>query len=477
VTGTGTLVVSVNDTEGRPLGDASVTVFNRNQTKTLSSQPTDPGGRVTVGSLPTGVRVSVLHDFAENYHTDLSSVAQGSSTVLPVTLQAVRPKPTAALLPVRIPVGGVSADRRELLLQVTVVASAQASFRRAEFGDGSSGSTPSLGLALGEWDADGNKFQCRVWLDRTRTLPSCGQPSGESPYTVTVEEFSYDPTGRVPALAAPGHARSVMLLLDQSERVGSLDPLARRSYAARRFVERTLAEGAGRSLAVYGFAGPRTEPVMRSSLPQQPLWSPLASAATFSSDPGSTSSAVGTLEPLIGGGAPVFDALQAALTLTATQAAPGGRAVVALLGGGDDDDASESSRRLALTALRRQRDDSGIQPILVSAAPDSRPAERLAVARLATALRAPTIMLGQRNGANGYASQRWTSSSFAALDLAGDLVDGVPLPTLSATFRIRIDAGGTFASGALLQGALFLESELCQLWCAVFPLEFAAEVP
>jgi len=118
-----------------------------------------------------------------------------------------------------------------------------------------------------------------------------------------------------------------------------------------------------------------------------------------------------------------------------------------------------------------------IQTILISAAPVSQPAERLAVARLATALRAPVITLGVRQGTDGFAQQTWTSSSFAALDLAGDLVDGVPLPTVSATFRVRIDAPGTFVSGSLLEGALFLETDICPMGCWEFPLEFAVEVP
>jgi hypothetical protein len=469
VTGTGTLTVAVTDVEGSPLVEAHVSVFNRNQTGIVGSGRTGSKGTVTIGSAPAMVLVYVEHEFGVFSRNADVAVTQQGSTLLPVILQADRPRPTVALLPVSIKPGSVSADRSELTLEVTLVASATAPFMPVGIGDFSPTvfeSTPSLGLALGQWDDDAQR-QCFVWLDRTRTEPSCGAPWGrESPYTVSVERFTYDRNGTVPQLGTQGPARSALLLMDQSRSVAELDPDARRSFALRHFIKRAADRAQPEGLALAGFAG--SDNSSASALPSQPIWLPLGAGSPFATDGAVLKSAVAMLEPYVGGTAPVFEAFQAAMTVTAASAPSGNRAVVAMLGGGDDRDMSEAARTSALAALRQQRVATGIQSVLIVGAP-TRSTERLALANLAAALHAPAISLGL--------TQTWAAGSFAAFDLAADLIGGLPLPTLSAAFRVKAKSPTTFSAGTTLYGVVYVESDSCPMGCAEVPLEFAVEIP
>jgi hypothetical protein len=462
--------VSVIDTEGRPLVDASVGVFNLPQTGIVGTARTGPNGLATIGSAPAAVRVHVDHDFGVHYLNTHVDVAQEGATFLEVAMRPNRPRPTAALLPVSIPTGSVSGDRSELSLSVTVVASPSSPFAPAADGDYSPKSTPAVGLAIGPSDDDYDR-QCHVWLDGKRISPSCGTPWGESPYTVSVNRFNYDAVGTVPLSGAPEPARTAMLIMDQSRRVAALDPGAQRSFAARRFLERAASSYQAEGLSVVGFAGDGDGG--SALLPTQPLWLPLGAGSVYSTDPSLVVSAVGMLEPFVGGGAPVFDALQAAFTLVADHAPPRGRAVVALLGGGDDRDMSEAALRQALAALRQRSVDADIHSVLIIGASQSQRADRVAIAELAAALNAPTVSLG----AADVDKQTWTAGSYAALDLAADLLDAVPLPTVSAVFRVKANEPGTFPAGAMLRGVVWVESIVCPLSCWEFPLDFVVEIP
>jgi hypothetical protein len=392
-------------------------------------------------------------------------------TSLAVTLLPRRPKPTAALLPVVVPPDSISADRTELTLQVTVVASAAATFVPAGYGDYVDGyPSPAMGLVLGQVDEWDGARLCEVWLDNSHPVPTCadwGQVS--SPFTVTVDQYDYDRTGSAPMLAGPGPARSAMLLMEQSQRVAQLDYLGRRYFAARRFVARAVDAHHPESLSVAGFAGDGSNAAAPLRLPQLPFWSPLGNSSLYSADGAVLTSAVGMLEPLSGGSAPVFNALQIAFTSTAAQAPPGTRALVALLGGGDDGSRSEAERQSALASLRQLRDETGIQTVLIVGAPEEQRPDRQALADMAAVLRAPAVSLGLASS--------WTAGTYAALDLASDLIDGLPLPTLSATFHVKTSEAGGFASGSILRGAVILESDQCPMGCADFLLAFSVEIP
>src|SRR5262245_19618439 len=179
-TGSGILTVSVVDTEGRPLDDAHVAIYDPARMQFLKSSRTGTNGLVTIDSLPAAVRVHVLHAYGALYQDPRVEVAQQGSTFLGVIVQPGRPRPTAALMPVSVPADAVSADRSELSLSVTVVASVLAPFNRVE---SSAKATPALGLTIGD---SNDPRQCWVWLDSMRTFLTCGTPWGKSPYTVSV---------------------------------------------------------------------------------------------------------------------------------------------------------------------------------------------------------------------------------------------------------------------------------------------------
>jgi len=473
-TATGTLTITVTDPDGRPVRDARILVIKRQQNSSPGNANTDSNGSATFGSLPMTVDFSVAHDFGyhnqENVH-----VAQQGGTAVGVTLLPGRPQPTLALMPVEIARESVNSDRNELTLRVTVVASPKAPFLLAAFGDFSLAATPSLGLELGE-NSDDSRRECHVWTDLRRTAPSCGTTWGTSPYTVSVEQFSYTVAGPSP-LPAPTWVQSTMLVIDQSRRVSTLDPGAFRSYAARRFIERIVSPGEPKTLSVAGFAGSGGDPATPFSLASQPLWAPSGSGTVFTTDEVILKTNVGILEPLVGGAAPLFDALGTAIATTAESAPSGNRTVVALLGGTDDRDMSASERDRALASLRRQRDETGVLTILIDGAPTMPLAGHREIAELAAALRAPTISLGVVMDERQHFAQTWASGSFAALDLAADLTKGSHLPTLSAAFRVRAGAAGAFPSGATLRGVLYVESEICPMGCWEIPLAFAVEIP
>jgi hypothetical protein len=434
VTPTGTLTISVVDPEGRPLADARV-IVNREQVTTGAN------GVVTVGSLPRIVSVGVVHDFGL-YTAKAFEVAQEGGTFLTLTVQPGRALPTVALLPVSIPSASISADRSELTLKVTIVSSAKAPFLP------SSGTDPS-GFPFLEMTLEGPRRQ------------------------ISIEQRHYEvpPALTAPLEHAPG---SAMLLLDQSQRVASLDGDSRRSFAAREFIRRTVGSVEPYDVSVVGLAG-TSATTTAALLPEQPVWSPLGADTAFSTDGVLLEAAIGDLEPLVGGSAPVFEGLRAALALTAAEAPPGNRSVVALLGGADDGEMTETSRASALASLRQLRDESGIQVVLIVGATLEQASDRRDLAELAAALQAPAVSLGI-SWVSPF-GQIWASGSYGALDLAADLIDGLALPTLSADFRVEASEPGAFVTGSTLHGTVYVESEPCPFGCQYLPLEFAVEIP
>ena len=148
-----------------------------------------------------------------------------------------------------------------------------------------------------------------------------------------------------------------------------------------------------------------------------------------------------------------------------------------MLAGGDDRDLSEAARRSVLAGLRQQRDATGIQSVLIVGAP-AWSVDRLAVADLAAALRAPAISLGVSRITQDFATRSWEAGSFAAFDLAADLIGGLPLPTLSATFRVKRHRQRHLRRAlVMLYGVVYVESEICPMGCWEIPLEFAVQIP
>jgi len=454
--GTGSLTVLVTDPDGNPLANALVTVFNSRQTAIVGTADSDRNGLVTINAVPSAALVYVDHPLG-HCRIEIADVRQAGSTALIAIVQPASPV-TVALLPVTAPAASISADRTELELHVSIVASEKARFEPSSFGSyAASQPTPYLRLD-----------DCMVWLDSLRTTPTCVYKSSGR---VTATGFSFDPVG-VPAPPAARGPYSALLLLDQSRRVADYDPYGLRTFAAKHFIRRARSGVQTDLIAVAGFAGPGGDTSRPPLLQHLPLWAPPQAATVFTADRFAQEAAVDSLEPLVGGTAPVFDALGAALTLTAAQApATGRRAIVALLGGGDDTGLSESQRQAALDSLRQQQADTGIQVVLIAGRLNEGSVERKNLAELAAALRAPIIY-------SGYPKD-WREKGdglYSALDLAADLLAGSALPSVEAVFRMKSDQPGGFQSGPPLHGTLWIESDLCPMGCAELPLEFAVDI-
>ena len=454
--GTGSLTVTVTDPEGEPLANARVDVFNGQQTAVVGTATSDQDGMVTFKAVPSTALVYVSHPLGY-CRIEVADVRQAGSTALTAIVQPASPV-TVALHPVTVVAGSTSADGTELELHVAIVSSEKARFVPSSYGSyAASQPTPYLRLD-----------DCIVWLDSLRTTPACVY---ESSGRVLATDFSFDPVGTPAALAARG-PYSALLLLGQSRRVADYDPYDLRTLAAKHFIRRARPGAQADLIAVAGFAGPGGDTSRPPLLPQLPLWAPRHTATVFSADRFAQEAAVDTLRPLVGGTTPVFDALGAALALTAAQApATGRRAIVALLGGGDDSGLSESQRHAALASLRQQQSDTGIQVVLIAGRLDVDSVERRNLAELAAALRAPIIY-------SGYPKD-WRETGdglYAALDLAADLLAGSALPTVEAVFRMKSDQPGGFQSGPTLHGTLWIESDLCPMGCAELPLEFAVDI-
>jgi hypothetical protein len=444
---TGQLTVTVTDPDGEPLVDARVQVENM-------VLGTDRNGMAIFYRLPAmAAQVSATH--ALGYREERVEIRHDGSTNLAMVIAPLSPT-TVALFPVSVPTGGLSADRTELDLQFSLVASVTGPF------------DPELGTS---WIAPFLRIDdCSVFLDSRNVTPSC--VFGGDKEMVSVLDYSFDPFLADSSSTAPG-PYSALLLLDQSRGAAKYDPYDRRTYAARHFIRRARTAPQADLIAVAGFAGSGGGTYMPFQLLQSPLWFPSGTEIPFTSDRLSQEAAVGVLRPLVGGTAPVLDALGAAMTVMAAQApADRRRVIVALLGGADDSGLTEAQQQVALESLRQQQAETGIQVILIAARLKEGSEDRRILAELAAALRAPIIHAGYPGS-----FEDQTDGLYAALDLAADLSAGSALSSVKAVFRMKSNVPGGFQSGTVLHGAIYVQSDICDWECLLIPQEFAVRVP
>jgi hypothetical protein len=469
-TGTGRLTVTVLNAQRRPLENASVGV---NRAGSSRFARTARNGTVSFDSLPGDVGVAVYHPLGSSFGDSSVVVAQQGETTLEVVLETSLPQPTVALMPVEIVAGSVSADRRELALRVTMVASPKGELRFAQ--DGWGGTSLYVGLSLDVSRSDTQR-DCHLiynyWADPPFACSTWGDPA----HSVAATEFSYALRRRAPLQADPGASPSTLLLVDQSQRMAQFTTATERSFAVRQLSDRLIRDTAApRAMATAGFASDAGGASNPPSLPSVPLWLPRGAGATFSSDATLVESDIGILESLSGGSSPIFDALEAAIGIATDQAPSGGRTVVAIISGDDQTGLTDAQRAAKLSALRQQRLDGGVQTILIAAFRPYDIADSMAVAELADTLGAPTISTGLIDPRHDDTTPG--HGLFAAVDLAADLLAGADMPTLSATFRVRAPAAGAFVAGSTLHGVLLLESDICPVGCQELSLPFAVRIP
>jgi len=458
-TPTGSLTVFVTDPEGRPLSNATVFVTGTGFTPGFNnsyfqSHATDKAGVATFQATPRYVRICADHERGGTCKLD-AEVAQSGGASVSIVIEPASPI-TVALLPVTA--ANLSADRAEFDIRVSLFASEGTGFTPHSYWRDNA--TPVF-LRLDS---------CWVHLDPfVQKSPTCSYYGGSR--DATVLEYAHDPAG-APALPVTGPF-SALLLLEQGQRFNEYDPSVERSQAAKHFVEIAHVRAKDDQIAVAGFAGQDAGISTPALLPQLPLWVASNTAMLFSADRLAHRAAVDALEPLVGGNAPVLEAMSAAISLVAAQTPATHRpAIVAILGGADDSGLSDTQRKNALAELRQKQGDTGVQVILVIGRLDAESAERTHLGELAAALRAPIIYAGY--------PRNWlirTDGLHAALDHAADVLTGVPLPSVKATFRMKSERPGGFETGSILHGTIFVESDQCPMGCGELPYQFAVQVP
>jgi len=454
---TGSLTVVVTDPEGKPLSNATVFVngngftpgFNNSYSQTHA---TDHMGVATFDATPRYVSVCANHARGGTCKLD-AEVAQSGRTSVSVVIEPASPI-TVALLPVAA--GSLGADRAEFDFRVSLFASEETGFVPHSYWR--ENATPVF-LRVDS---------CWVHLDHfVQNPPTCSYYEGSR--DTRVLEYAFDPIG-TPPMPVSGPF-SALLLLEQSRRVDKYDPYGERTRAAKYFVEYVNVRAQDDQIAVAGFAGQSAS--IPALLPQLPLWVASSATTPFSANRLVHLAAVDALHPLVGGNAPVLEALSAAISLVAVHTPTAHRrAIVAMLGGADDSGLSDVQRRNALAELRQKQGDTGVQVVLVVGRLDAESAERTHLAELAAALRAPIIYAG-------YPSN-WlikTDGLQAAMDLAADLLTGLPMPSVKATFRMKAEGPGGFEAGSFLHGTIYVESDQCPMGCGELPYQFAVEVP
>jgi hypothetical protein len=451
------LTVLVTAPDATPLPGAEVMLYNQSQTALVASAETGSDGKARFAAVPEGLSIAAVHGLGHHgpaRHTIVEGIDYEARL-------RVHSQMTVAMLPAQVIAGSVSADRTQLDLRLTVVASPSMPLRPASYG----GLDASPYVRLGD---------CWVWTDASIPTPRCNFPD---PAGTSVVTFSYDARG-VAAWPGPHAPFSATLLLDQGQRASTYDPHELRWIAARHFAERIRA-GAGSShagvSAIAGFAGVATDPAWMPLLLPAPAWQGADPAAAYDDDPLLRQATLDNLRAQAGGASPVLDALAAVPSLLAAHAPPGRRTLVAMLGGGDDTAAGEAERQAKLQQVAGSLAAAAIDTVIISSRlADPSPA-RDELAELAAAISAPLIVAGAPENW----VDEWTHRDglHPAMSLAAEIVSGTPLPTLDVVFRLRRPASDPFVAGSLLRGTLHVESEICPVGCAELPLPFAVRIP
>jgi hypothetical protein len=456
--GTGTATVLVTDPEGGPLFNASVSVLDEWNRRYLPAEFTGADGTVTIRGAPNWLRISVTHGLGYR-QSESFRMEPGGSVRIAVTIDP-RDLVSVAMLPARIPAASVSGDRTELTVQLTLVADSSMGFQPSSYGSPSA--TPMVRVG-----------DCWTWLEPGETQPACQYAA---PANVATVSLRYQP-GAV-AWSGVTAQRSALLLLDQGTRSAHYDPDRVRWFAAGRMLQRIAAQATPGGTPQLTFAG-FTSTAGGSFVPLQlpaPAWNELDPAGAFLAEPVQQRTTLNSLQSMGGGLAPLVPALQAATDLMATSAPAGSRALVILTGGADavSGTIEQQDQALATRVAPAQR-AAGIRTLLVAGQlPEASP-ERARLAQMAALLDAPLIFSGYP--ANWRPEFNPFDGLHTAMALAADITGGAALPTLEAAFRLRTDAARPFVSGALLEGTVYIESDLCPMGCAEIPLAFAARIP
>ncbi len=452
--GTGTVKVKVTDVFGDPVAGASVSWIGRATTVELRS---GSDGVVQFDDVPAGSAGLCAsqpvrgNDGCGNIIVEADRVLDLSRKLEP------RTAPVAAVLSATVNPGGISVDGR--YLDVTI---------RVAVTDPPAGSS---------WFDDGASTSYRTVVADciARTGDELAQLGPRCIRAAEGSDISYsfaglNDLGVVEAIQGEPRRWAVGLLIDQSDAGLSPDwaPNEPRLFASKVFADALLPDT---RLALAAFASDDPSGSL-SRLPQLPVtFFPVESPEFVTSRP-EAFEVLQDLSDLVGGGAPLYDAIIAGVDFMATQApADLQRALVILADGSDSTCGTPAQCAEQRRVIVRHAREAGVQLFLVGDCFDStwnycqdfRARDPLRL--LALEGRIPLVV--------GPEYRTFT----APLGLARQWLSGSML-VQDISVRLTSDTPGAFAPGAVVTGDLAgANPSQCPFGCWIYVLPFSVQVP
>lgn len=469
--GTGNLRVKVTDAFGEAVPGATME-WIRPGNGTVARAVTDASGVAQVANLPACVgRVSARHVIRGATSGLAKMVTIQRDRTLDVSLQ-LKPyrQPVAAVLSTAVDPGGVSADGKSL----------DFTLRIAVTGGG-------LGFVDvgGAYGIEVPACVARTGAELAELGPRCisGGDGRDQPYSFG---GLIGLGGGPRRIQGEPQAWSVGVLVDQSEAGISpyFSPNEPRLFAAKTFAHAMLPDA---PLALAAFASDMASG-SASSLPQRPVTFFPVEAPVFATSPTEAFRILQDFPSLVGGGAPLYEAIVAGLDFMAARAPAGRKRVLVVLADGADTDCgtrahcAELRRRIVDRARSEEiylflvGDDSGDDCVDPRAQDclEIRAKEELRL--LATEGGVP-LVVSHEPAFDWDGALVSASAPVGPLDLVGQWLSG-SMKIQEISVRLTSDAAGAFMPGAVVTGELAaMDMELCPSACWQFMLPFRVEVP
>ena len=449
--GSGTLKVKVTDVAGDPVAGAIVSWYGNTKTITVR---TGADGTVQVDDVPSGrAEVCASHLVRGSSCGPSGYVTLQAGQVLEVVRQLeLNDAFAVAVLGATVPPGGVGADGRSL--DVTV---------RVAMTQGSEGESRLSNMWVPQCEA-------RIGAELGELGPRCiSGPEGDNSYAFDgVTEASV-----ITVLNDGPKSTAVGLLIDQSEAGLSSDwnPNEPRLFAAKVLTDSLLPDA---SLALAAFAN-------AALLPSQPVtFFPVDEPGFI----GSRQSAFGVLQDLsglVGGEAPLYEAIVTAIDFLVDRAPPGSEPALLVLADGRDDsscsgfDPSPSKCAARRLDVVKRVTETGVRLFLVASDTDEECIgyfEREYCQALVNA-KEPLSELSRAGGIP--LSVGPVQDLTSPLGLARQWLSGTNR-VQDVSFRLISDVPGAFAPGAVVTGALRV-SDVTILVDGGYELPFRVQVP
>lgn len=458
-TGSGSIRVSVTDALGEKVAGASVWV-----SATDTSSLTGPDGTVRFDNVPAGSsRVCAIHPVRGHTCSAPDPVVVENGKLLELSRRLEQlpwvDAVAATVLSATVEPGGVSPDGRSL--DVTL--------RAVVIG-------PEY---MGSWFVDGEEWgynRVQVYDCTARTGDELAQLGPRCIRGPDGRDASYSfkqviNLGAVRAVQGPAMPWAVGLLIDQSDAGLSPSwlPNDPRLFAAK-LLSNKLLPGTPFLLAAFASDEPSGS---ASSLPQRPVTFFPVESPGFMTNGSEVIAVLNDLSGLVGGGAPLYEAISSGIEFMAANAPVGRQRALVVLADGADTTCGTLAQ---CSALRREiidrAKDAAVELFIVGGAgtdctPDWCAADPAAAE--------PLQLLAREGGFPIVIAEQ--PGLIAPMELARQWLSGVMM-VQDVSLRLTSETAGAFAPGATLMGKLTgANASQCPMGCQVHELIFSVEIP